>query len=562
MAKHDQGVAHRHMQTLFQVGTLGGLTDGELLERYQSHSGEAAELAFAALVERHGPMVLRVCRAILGDEHDAHDAFQATFLVLVRRAGGLWTRDSLGPWLHQVAYRVACCARSAGFRRRRHERRLAERASNVTPAGDQNVDDLSPVLHEELGRLPERDRAVMVLCWLEGLTQQQAARHLGWPLGTVQSRLARGRQRLAARLTRRGVAPSAGVLAATLATAPAPARAAVPPALAEATIRAATAPGAVPAAVAELVKGVQTTMFLIRQKRLVAILLALGAAGATVAGVRARPSAEDATAAASATAPHEQKLTLMPSYVIEPPDLILVEVLEALPGRPISGERLVRPDGTISLGFYGDVSVAGLTIPQVKEKILLHLRGQIPDESLGLTQTDEEGNSTPIEPAKSNMVFVDVSAYNSKSYYVQGDVAAPGKFPVTGKETVLDAINYAGGLIPLSAPQEMCLVRPPRPGAEHPQVLKVDYDAIVHKGDPRTNYQILPGDRLVVPRDPKAEARVANRGPAPDIAALESRLEHVEHKLDRLIELVGGAKPPPPTSEREDKKPRPPHEGQ
>jgi hypothetical protein len=90
MAKQDLGVAHRQLQTLFQVGTLGGLTDGNLLEWYQSRSGEAAELAFAALVERHGPMVLRVCRAILGDEHDAHDAFQATFLVLVRRAGGLW----------------------------------------------------------------------------------------------------------------------------------------------------------------------------------------------------------------------------------------------------------------------------------------------------------------------------------------------------------------------------------------------------------------------------------------------------------------------------------------
>src|SRR5262249_38886707 len=133
MAKRDQGVARRHMQTLFQVGTLGGLTDGKLLEWYQGRGGEAAELAFAALVERHGPMVLRVCRAILGDEHDAHDAFQATFLVLVRRAGGLWTRDSLGPWLHQVAYRVACCARSAGIRRRRHERGVAERASDVAP---------------------------------------------------------------------------------------------------------------------------------------------------------------------------------------------------------------------------------------------------------------------------------------------------------------------------------------------------------------------------------------------------------------------------------------------
>ena len=114
------------MHTLFRVGTIGGLTDGKLLEWYTSRGDEAAELAFAALVERHGPMVLRVCRAILRDEHEAHDAFQATFLVLVRRARSLWVRDSLGPWLHQVAYRVAHGARTAAARRRRHERKAAE----------------------------------------------------------------------------------------------------------------------------------------------------------------------------------------------------------------------------------------------------------------------------------------------------------------------------------------------------------------------------------------------------------------------------------------------------
>ena len=102
-----------------------------MLEWYTSRSGEAAELAFAALVERHGPMVFRVCREVLCDEHEAQDAFQATFLVLVRRAGSLWARDSLGPWLHQVAYRVAQCARLAAARRRRHERKSAELGNGV-----------------------------------------------------------------------------------------------------------------------------------------------------------------------------------------------------------------------------------------------------------------------------------------------------------------------------------------------------------------------------------------------------------------------------------------------
>jgi RNA polymerase sigma factor (sigma-70 family) len=203
-----------------------------LLERYTTGTGEEAELAFATLVERHGPMVLRVCRDLLRDEHAAHDAFQATFLVLVRRAGSLWTRDSLGPWLYQVAVRVARNARSAAARRRRHERKAATLAARSMSG--EGRDDCGSVLHEELCRLPERYRAVIVLCGLEGLTQEQAARHLGWPIGTVQSRLARGRERLRGRLIRRGVAP--GVALAALASSARDVAAAVPQALAGSTI--------------------------------------------------------------------------------------------------------------------------------------------------------------------------------------------------------------------------------------------------------------------------------------------------------------------------------------
>jgi HlyD family secretion protein len=116
----------RQLHTLFNVGTIRELTDGQLLERFATGDGEGAELAFAALVERHGPMVLRVCRAALTEPHDAEDAFQATFLVLVKRARGLWVRDSLGPWLHQVAYRTASCVRLTSARRQRHERGASE----------------------------------------------------------------------------------------------------------------------------------------------------------------------------------------------------------------------------------------------------------------------------------------------------------------------------------------------------------------------------------------------------------------------------------------------------
>src|ERR1700734_3341086 len=123
MAKGQRGGALRDVQMLLKAGTTVGLTDGQLLDDFRGRGGEAAERAFAALVERHGPVVLRACRSILRDEHAAEDAFQAAFLVLARKAGSLRVRDSLAPWLHQVACRVARCARATEARRRRHERR-------------------------------------------------------------------------------------------------------------------------------------------------------------------------------------------------------------------------------------------------------------------------------------------------------------------------------------------------------------------------------------------------------------------------------------------------------
>ena len=208
-------------------------------------------------------------------------------------------------------------------------------------------------------------------------------------------------------------------------------------------------------------------------------------------------------AIANSNIPSEFKKVSMPEYIIEPPDLILVEVLEALEGRPISGERLVRPDGKISLGFYGEVYVAGLTTSEVKEKIVLHLRKYLTDDLLGLWEQDPKTNEAKrVDPKDTDRVFVDVTAYNSKNYYVLGDVGAPGKLPITGNETVLDAIQYAGGLMPTAAPQNIRLVRPAPPGACCEQLLPVNIAAITSGGDPTTNYQLMPGDRIIVYRDP------------------------------------------------------------
>lgn len=278
MARQKDRTVLKHLHTLFDVGTIRDLTDGQLLERFAIEPGERAELAFSVLVERHGPMVLRVCRGVLTDPHDTQDVFQATFLVLVQKAGSLWVHDSLGPWLHQVAYRTACQARSAAARRRRHEQKVAERTSEArTTEAD---DELGRLLHEEINRLPEHYRAPLVLCDLGGRSHEQAARHLGWPVGTVKSRLSRGRERLRDRLRRRGLAPDSGLIAAALR--PAGPEASVPPALAESATRAAVQSAltrtVLAGSAAALAKGVLRTMYVTQGLKVASILLAVTAA--------------------------------------------------------------------------------------------------------------------------------------------------------------------------------------------------------------------------------------------------------------------------------------------
>ena len=154
MSKEHCARAFRRSTT---SGTLGALSDGELLDLFTDRRDETAELAFATLVERHGAMVLRVCRSLLRDEHDAQDAFQATFLILVRRAGAIRKRESVGSWLYGVSLRVSACAEIAAARRRRHERLAAKTVSNRL-ADEADSRELSAIIHEELRRLPERYR--------------------------------------------------------------------------------------------------------------------------------------------------------------------------------------------------------------------------------------------------------------------------------------------------------------------------------------------------------------------------------------------------------------------
>jgi protein involved in polysaccharide export with SLBB domain len=265
------------------------------------------------------------------------------------------------------------------------------------------------------------------------------------------------------------------------------------------------------------------SMFMIKLRTIAVSLVLVGVAayGVRLAAPQAnrdrspsrsrRPSSGAAQKSNSKAQPSVEPLG---DYVVEPPDLILVEVLEALPGRPISGERLVRPDGRISLGFYGDVDVAGLTISRVKEKIIRHVQRFLTDPALGIVETDNETGEPVIDPKTkkpkeidpkvSATVFVDVSAYNSKNYYVEGEVVVTGRLPVTGKETVLDAVHYAGGLAARADHSNVTLYRLDAKG-QLPIPMHVDIDQITLGDDLSTNYQLKPGDRLVVRRKPGAE---------------------------------------------------------
>jgi RNA polymerase sigma factor (sigma-70 family) len=253
------------------------MTDEQLLECFVTCRDEAA---FETLVRRYGPMVLGVCRRVLGNPHDAEDAFQATFLVLVRKANSIGQRDLLGNWLYGVAYRTALDARAAALRRQTRERPVDPLPE---PAVEVNLDlcrDVRPLLDEELNRLPVQYRLPVILCYLEGRTFRDAAQQLGIPTGTLSGRLSTARGMLARRLARHGVTLSLGVLTAALS--PGVASAGVPPPLITATVDAGMAAvgqgaaRAISANIAALAEGVLNAMWVKSQKITAALLLSVG----------------------------------------------------------------------------------------------------------------------------------------------------------------------------------------------------------------------------------------------------------------------------------------------
>jgi RNA polymerase sigma factor (sigma-70 family) len=210
------GHANRLMPSLRRVVLVrhtADLSDGQLLAAF---IGDKDGDAFAALVRRHGAMVLGVCRRVVGDAHTAEDAFQAVFVVLARRAASVRPREGVGNWLYGVAFRTAIKARSVLARRRSREKQVEVMPEPPAPAPADVWSDLQPILDDELARLPDKLRLPVVLCDLEGRPQREVAKHLGVPPATLATRLATARRTLAKRLGKRGVALSGGALAGVL----------------------------------------------------------------------------------------------------------------------------------------------------------------------------------------------------------------------------------------------------------------------------------------------------------------------------------------------------------
>ncbi|HEV3449505.1 MAG TPA: sigma-70 family RNA polymerase sigma factor [Gemmataceae bacterium] len=352
MARQSLGLVLQHIRTL--VGGTAGLvsSDGKLLERFVMLRDEAA---FAALVEEYGPMVLRVCRAVLRDGHEAEDASQATFLVLARRAGSLDCRRPLGGWLHAVAARIAAKARANVAKRRRHERE-AMNLLRGEPAKTSDPEQQA-LLHEELQRLPDKYRVPLVLCYLQGKTHEQAARELGRPVGSMSWYLGQGVELLRKRLIRRGMTVAMSVLVTMLVG---PASGAMPAALLESTVRAAVliaggktvGDAAVSATAASLARGACLGLAMTRLKIAAVVALAICVVSAGVAGMllQGKPAAPPANREAQAS-------NWMPSGPdpdpLPPGAIARLGSTRLRPGNPISSVAF-SPDGkTLVSGNWG-----------------------------------------------------------------------------------------------------------------------------------------------------------------------------------------------------------------
>jgi RNA polymerase sigma factor (sigma-70 family) len=488
MPPNPTGRVIEHLRRTVLLRDEAAWTDGALLEQFLRKRDATA---FAALVHRHAPMVWGVCRRMLPQDQDAEDAFQATFLVLVRRAASIRPRDQVGNWLHGVAQRVALSAHATLARRRSRERQVIAMPEAATASSD--ADDFHAVLDLELSRLPRRYRTAIVLCDLGGRTRKDAAQQLGIPEGTLSGHLSRGRALLAKRLARHGVGASAGV-GATLLVEPVQA---APASLVSAVIEGA-APGtaaAISARTLTLVEGVNHAMFVSKLKKTVAIVavIALLGTGATVGWFSQATRADDngnEIAQAPAQAPKGKK----PETPARPDggDFLVFRLRNAeaaavakvldelLGGKHAEGLRFVADPRSNSVLVRGTASQIG----QVKE----------------LIQRLDEIDVNPSPPTK-----------------VPGSPREKGNQPADGRvETMLFPLKYARA-------QEMAATLQELHGGRGPEQLRIAAD---------------PGSNSIVVR-----VRVSQKELVEDVEALIRRLEvatqdrlRVETEEQRILE--------------------------
>jgi RNA polymerase sigma factor (sigma-70 family) len=358
MARGQLTEVFRQLRRAALLSDGGGMTDGQLLECYLTRQDEAA---FEALVRRHGPMVLGVCRRVLGNPHDAEDAFQATFLVLTRKAPTIRPRDRVGNWLYGVAYRTALKARAMRARRWAKERQLIDAPG---PEVDASRQELHLLLDRALHRLPEKYREPLVLCDLEGKSRRQVAQQLGCPEGTVATRLAKARRMLAQRLAPYGLPVSVGSVAVLCAQDAASATVPVP--LAISTVKAvttfavgqATTPNLVSVRVAALTGAVLKGMFMSKVKMVGAFMFVVSVIGLGVGmGSYQLVAGEEADAKKPAPERHTA------ATVEKPP----IEDESKVNGRlPTSGSFLLQ--ALVSLPGDGQLAVTRVVINATSRK--------------------------------------------------------------------------------------------------------------------------------------------------------------------------------------------------